>query len=92
MRIDVEEIRKIDERRRQINALNIYDIEWYENGVRLNYTKEQLDEWKYIGLCNTSFVEFCHDHPTQLTVSAKPRRIHSCDIPGCAVCDNTDGL
>jgi len=63
MRIDVEEIRKIDKRRREINELNLHDIEWYENGVRLNYTKEQLDEWRFIGLSNVSFVEYYHDHP-----------------------------
>lgn len=68
MRIDVEEIRKIDERRREINELNIYDIEWFENGKRLHYTKDQLDHWKYIGLNNVSFVEFHHDHPNNYVV------------------------
>lgn len=98
IRINVEEIRALDARRREINAINIRDIEWYENGKKLNYTEEQVNQWRFIGLCNTSFVEFYHDHYERAVVmtytpTASTRgSAHSCDIAGCAVCDPTEGL
>lgn len=68
MRIDVEELREAKRRRLEIDNLDIHDIEWYENGVKLEFSGEQLSSWKFIGLGNSSFVTYYIDEPERISI------------------------
>ena len=39
-RVDVEDVLRIDKERRKINRISLEDIEWYENGVKLDISNE----------------------------------------------------
>jgi len=56
MRVDLEEIRDIMERRRKINSLNLEEIEFYEKGVKLDINPEILSDFIYTGLNNFDFI------------------------------------
>ena len=55
--INIEEVRALQERRREINKIDLNDIDFYENGVMVTPTKEALEEWRFTGLSNIDFVE-----------------------------------
>lgn len=57
IRIDLEEVRALLNRKNEINALDIREIEWYEDGKPLEIPPECLDKWRFIGLTNVFFVE-----------------------------------
>jgi len=101
VRIDFEEMRAMQKRKSKINKLEFEDIEWYENGVKVELPEALTENWRFCGLSNTSFVEYAIDRPDRITIMTitKPEpkkstkgKMHSCDIPGCAVCDPTAGL
>jgi hypothetical protein len=56
MIITIEFINALEEKRRKINRMDINDIEWYEDDVKLNISKDRLDEWSFIGLNNIDFI------------------------------------
>jgi len=56
MRIDIEHVRKIQEERLRINKLKLEEIEWYENGKRVEVDPKDAEDFKFTGLCNTDFV------------------------------------
>lgn len=57
MKIDINEIRKLMVKRDQINAIPFNEIEWMDGDTPLDITPEIAERWRFIGLCNTSFVE-----------------------------------
>lgn len=57
VRVDIEEVAALKGRLREINQLDFEDIEWYENGVKREFPQSDLDDWKYIGMNNTCFVD-----------------------------------
>lgn len=59
MKLNIEEALDAQTKRNQINSLDIKDIQWYLNGQRVNISDETLEEWKFTGLSNTDFVNFC---------------------------------
>lgn len=59
MKISIEEILEAQDRRTEINCTAIEDIEWYLKGEKVNIPAETLEEWKFTGLSNTDFVNFC---------------------------------
>ena len=56
MRVDLEHVRKLYEERMKINKLNFEDIEWYENGERVEVSPKIIKDFKFTGLNNTDFV------------------------------------
>lgn len=56
-RIDIEEIIKLKKRIFEINELKLENIDFYENGVKVEVYQSVLDSWKYIELSNCSFIE-----------------------------------
>lgn len=56
MRIDIEDIRKLLDEKQKFNKLDLDDVEFYENGEKLNIPKEIYDNWFYIGLNNLDFI------------------------------------
>lgn len=59
MKIEIEEILKMNERRTEINKQDIRDIEWYLDGNKIDILSETLEEWRFTGLSNIDFVDFC---------------------------------
>jgi len=61
MIIDIREVERLEERRRQINSIPLEDIVWVKDGEPVPVTTEQLEHFKYTGLNNINFVTmgFC---------------------------------
>jgi len=59
MKINIEEILDAQSTRNQINRLDIKEIEWYLDGEKVTISDETLEEWRFTGLSNTDFVNFC---------------------------------
>jgi hypothetical protein len=59
MKINVEEIIEQERRRREINRLELSEIEWFKDGVKLEVDPEDIEEWRFIGLSNVQFVTSC---------------------------------
>jgi hypothetical protein len=57
MRVDVEEIYGIKARRKQINSIPLKDIEFYQDGKRIEFDKSAMDEWRFVGMSNIDFIE-----------------------------------
>lgn len=57
MRVDIEKIKQLRKELRDFNRIPIHEIEFYENGVKLEIPKLSLDEWELIGLNNADFVD-----------------------------------
>lgn len=56
MKINIEEILELQDRRAKINNALLSEIEFYENGIKIEIDPEVLEEWKFIGLNNTDFI------------------------------------
>ncbi|MCP4761061.1 MAG: hypothetical protein GY870_04715 [archaeon] len=56
MRIDIEDINKHLEFRKKVNCNELDNIEFYENGKKVEIPKEIADEFKYTGLSNIDFI------------------------------------
>lgn len=63
--VDLEELERVQEYLRQINAVSLSEIRWQRNGVNVNPTPEDLEEWKFIGLSNTAFAELRLNGPAE---------------------------
>lgn len=59
MKLNIEDILAAQTRRNQINKMDIKDIEWYLDGEKVTVSDETLEEWRFTGLSNTDFVNFC---------------------------------
>lgn len=55
MRIDVEEVRKLHARMKEINSVPLEEIEWFENGKKIDVDSEIISDWKFMGLTNFYF-------------------------------------
>ena len=56
MRVDIEHVLKLQAERRKINELDLNDIEWYEDGKKVEVSPKVIEEFKFTGLCNTDFI------------------------------------
>lgn len=56
MRIDLEEIDQILARLKQINDVELEDLEVYENGERLEISHKSCEEFRFTGLSNRDFL------------------------------------
>ncbi len=56
MRVDFEHVRKLHKERMKINQLDFEDIEWYENGEKVEIDPKIAKDFKFTGLNNTDFV------------------------------------
>lgn len=55
MRIDIEDIRQIQDEIKRINSLDLNDVELYVADERTIIKQEIIDEWEFIGLNNYHF-------------------------------------
>lgn len=53
MLVDLDYILDVKKRLRQINAEDIENIEWIKDGKPVEFSKEDLAEFKFMGLNNT---------------------------------------
>ena len=56
MKIDVGYVRRLREELDFINKLNLQQIEWYENGQKVEIDPKVLEEFKFVGLSNENFI------------------------------------
>lgn len=56
MIVDIDNLKVIKGYLKQINNTPFEDIVWYENSEKLEFSKEYLDNWKFIGLNNCDFI------------------------------------
>lgn len=56
VKISIEEIKQITERKRFINSLNLDDIIWTEDGVELDISEKIKDDFWFMGLTNFDFI------------------------------------
>ncbi len=56
MRIDVEDIIKLERERSKINRPDIRDIEFYSDGKPVDISEDERKDWLYIGLSNIDFI------------------------------------
>lgn len=57
MRVDVKYVLHLRREMDKINALDLKDIEWYDGDTKLKIEPKLLEEWKFCGMTNCSFVE-----------------------------------
>jgi hypothetical protein len=58
MIVSVEEIEAIHARLDEINAAPFEEITWTKGGVPVVVPDDEVQEWRFIGMSNTSFPEF----------------------------------
>jgi hypothetical protein len=56
-KIDLVDVRRLIELKRLINGDTLGNIDWYDNGVKLDVSIEEMDEWKFVGLSNLDFAQ-----------------------------------
>jgi hypothetical protein len=56
--ITFEEVESLQRRMREINAIPFEEITWTRDGKPLAITPKEAEAWNFIGMNNTSFVEF----------------------------------
>lgn len=56
MIVDIDHLKKRKKELLMINSIDLDEIQFYENGDRVEISKETLEQWKYIGLNNTDFI------------------------------------
>jgi len=56
MKINIEDVFKLQEQRAEINKNMASENEYYKDGKKVDIPKSELDEWDFTGLSNTDFV------------------------------------
>jgi hypothetical protein len=54
--IDVEYVRRLREELAAFNKLDLNEIEFYENGRKIEIAPQALEEWSFVGLNNADFI------------------------------------
>ena len=50
MRLDVKKAREIVQAYDELNNLDVKDVEFYEDGVKLDIDPKIIDDWRFVGL------------------------------------------
>ncbi len=56
IRVDIEKVRRIQAERKKFNDLDFDEIEWYEDGKKVEINPKVKEEFRFTGLCNTDFI------------------------------------
>lgn len=62
MRIDIEYIYWLQRRRKEINELDLGEIQFYEEGVRIAIPKNIIKDFELTGLNNIDFITSGYYH------------------------------
>jgi hypothetical protein len=57
MRVDIERIRKLRAELDEINAIDLKELQLFENGQPVTIQPATIEWWKFVGLSNMSFLE-----------------------------------
>jgi hypothetical protein len=57
MRVDIERVRAIKAELKAINNVDLRTIEFYEDGKKLEIDPAVIEDWKFTGLTNTTFID-----------------------------------
>lgn len=63
--VNIEVVKRLLQDLAEIDKVPFDQIEWHLDGKPLDIPKEILKEWKFMGMCNHSFVdmEFYNEEP-----------------------------
>ena len=64
--VSFEEVEALHRRLEEINAMPFDEIQWTRNGEPMYVPPERAEAWRFIGLSNASFVEFCNEQMESL--------------------------
>lgn len=66
-RVDVELLQEMHEVKKQINQMDIKDIQWFENGEPITIPPARVERFRLMGLNNMDFIycDFHHNSPEQ---------------------------
>ena len=56
MKIDINEVKALKSRLREINKLEFRDIVWVDGDKELEIPKQFSDDWEFTGLNNADFI------------------------------------
>ncbi len=56
MIVNIERILKLKEELRKINEVELSEIEFHENGKKLEIDQKNVDDWAFVGLNNVDFI------------------------------------
>ena len=57
LRVDVEECQRWYDWKKKVNSVELKDIEWYQNGKKIEYSKEDIEEFNFTRLNNFDFIK-----------------------------------
>ena len=57
MRVDIERVRELLAEIAAINRVDLEAIEVYEHGEPVAISKEAIEDWRFVGLSNMTFLE-----------------------------------
>ena len=57
MKVNIEDIRKNIEFRKEINSVELTDIDFYENGKKIEVSEKVIDDFRFTGLNNIDFID-----------------------------------
>lgn len=57
MRVKVEKVLDLLRQLEEINKYPLDQIEWIYNNEYVEVTKKEIEDWKFTGLSNVSFIE-----------------------------------
>lgn len=77
MKINIEDIKKHMDFQKKVNCdVELDEIDFYENGEKVEISKEIIDDWEYTGLSNIHFI-------TSLAYTQKPKKDAGPDFLDC---------
>lgn len=56
MIVDINYLRYLNEQRQAINATNLENIVWVENGQEIEASDKLIEDFKFTGLSNVDFI------------------------------------
>ena len=71
MRVDLEEVERLQDRHRAINMVPLDKIQWFRDGKLVDVTPEMIREWEFIGLSN---IDFATTLGVQVNMRGKQRK------------------
>lgn len=58
MLVDIDYINAVKKRLSQINSHDLKDIKWIKDGESVSFTKEQINDFEFLGLNNADIIDF----------------------------------
>jgi hypothetical protein len=57
MRVKIEKVLDLLRQIEEINKYSLEEIEWIYNNESVEVSKKEIEDWKFTGLSNVSFIE-----------------------------------